>query len=181
MLEALGGLKVGVGTGPESGTIVTNGSTEALARLLRLHQGLSNFSLGETAEVGIMLEAWSAQQAALVASDVDRSRMRRHLHEVRASRMSQEATNECDAALHAGLAEAGGNRLVAHIILAIRRAAREDILAAYDTSGDWPSIFASLTAGHDEIVAAVDAGDPELAAERAERHARTFFGCLKPA
>lgn len=179
MLEALGALKMGVGTGPESGTIVTNRPIEALAQLLRLHQGLFNFSLAEVAEVGVMLEAWSAREAAVHASDADHGRIRRLLQEMAVPRISQEAINTCDAALHVGLAEAGGNRLVADMVGAIRGAAQEDILDVYETSGDWPSIFACLSAEHDEIIAAVRAGDSALAADRAEKHARAFFSWLK--
>lgn len=180
ILEALGGLRMGVGTGPDSGTIVTDRRpVEAVAQLLRLHRGLSNFSLSEIAGLGIMLETWSAQQAALAASDVDQNRARRLLREMRASQTSQEAIIDCDAALHAGLAEVGGNRLVADMVLAVRGVVRDDILAAYDTSGDWPSIFASLNAEHDDILSAIHAGDAVLAADRAERHARTFFSWLK--
>lgn len=179
MLEALGALKMGVGTGPDSGTIVANRSTEALSRLLRLHQGLFNFSLAEVAEVGIMLEGWSAREAAVNASDGDHSRIRRLLQEMAAPGMSQEGVNECDAAFHVRLAEAGGNRLVADMVGAIRGAAQGGILDAYETSGDWPSILASLNAEHAEIVAAVRAGNSAQAADRAERHARAFYGWLK--
>ena len=179
MLEALGGLKMGVGTGPDSGTVVTNKLTEALAQLIRLHQGLFNFSLAEIAELGIALEAWSAQEASANASPIDHSRMRALSQEMKASHTSQKATNECDAALHMYLAEAGGNRIVAGLISAIRSVAQESILDAYESAGDWPSILASLSAEHDEILAAIAAGDSALAADRADKHARAFFGWLK--
>ena len=179
MLEALGALKMGVGTGPDSGTIVASRPIEALVRLLQIHQGLSNLSIAEIAEVGIMLEALSAREAAVNASDADHSRMRRLLQEMAASRMSPEAAHECDVALHLHLAEACGNRLIAGMVAAIRGAVREGILDAYETSGDWPGISESLSVEHEEILAAVRAGDPALAADRAEKHARDFFACLK--
>jgi len=178
MLEAQGVLSVGVGTGPESGTIIAGVPDEALTRLLRLHVALSSFPHDDVVEARVMLERWSARLAARNASRPDRERMGALLDAMDDPALPRAEFNELDTAFHVALAEAGSNRLVADMTKAIRGAVRPAILAAFEDLPDWPALAAQLRAEHRAVLDAVEAGDPEAAAAAVERHVRGFFGGL---
>jgi DNA-binding FadR family transcriptional regulator len=62
VLEALGVLSSGVGSGPGAGSVVRSEGAEgadALANLLRLQLALARFTLGELAEVRTRLDLWA--------------------------------------------------------------------------------------------------------------------------
>lgn len=181
MLEAQGVLTVGVGTGPESGTIVASLPDTALTRLLRLHVALGSFPHADVVEARVMLERWSARLAAGNAPPADRDRMRRLLDAMDDPALPREEFNELDTAFHVALAEAGGNRLVADMTKAIGDAVRPTILAAFTGLTDWPAVAAQLRTDHRTVLDAVEAGDADAAAEAVERHVRGFFGGLQGA
>lgn len=67
ILEALGVLAVGVGSGPSSGCVVvgpeSDDGEQALATLLRLQLALARVSLGEVGQARDQLESWSRSTA----------------------------------------------------------------------------------------------------------------------
>lgn len=180
MLEAQGVLRMGVGTRPDSGTIVTAVPDEALTRLLRLHVALSSFPHPHVVEARVMLERWSARLAALHAGEEDRRRMRELVERMADETLAPAEFSELDTAFHVALAEAGGNRLVADMTKAIRGAVRHSILDALERRLDrWPATAAQLRAEHATILDAVLTGDPETAETAVEAHVRGFFAGLR--
>lgn len=178
MLEAQGVLRMGVGTGPESGTVITAVHDEALTQLLRLHVALSRFSHSDVVEARVMLERWSVRLAALHATEADRDRMRGLLDTMDDPALPPAEFNECDTMFHVALAEASGNPLVADMTTAIRGAIRHTILDALQDVASWPDTAARLRTEHRAIFKAVDAGDAEAAADAVEAHVRGFFASL---
>ncbi len=178
MLEAQGVLRFGVGTGPDSGTIVTALPDEALTRLLRLHVALSSFPHADVVEARVMLERWSARLAALHATAPALDRMRGFLDRMDDPALSRAEFNESDTAFHVALAEAGGNRLVAGMTKAIREAVRHPLLHALQRTEDWPGTVAELRAEHRAVFDAVEEGDATAAADGVEKHVRGFFAGL---
>ena len=178
MLEAQGVLRMGVGTGPDSGTIITAVPDEALTRLLRLHVALSTFPHAHVVEARVMLERWSARLAALHASDDDRARLSELLDRMDDPTLPPADFNELDTAFHVALAEAGGNRLVSDMTKAIRGAVRMKILDALRQEESWPDVAAGLRAQHRAILDAIRAGDVAASMEAVERHIRGFFAGL---
>jgi GntR family transcriptional repressor for pyruvate dehydrogenase complex len=179
MLEAQGVLSAAVGTGPESGTIISAVPDEALTRLLRLHVALSSFPHDDVVEARVMLERWSARLAARNATEADRAQMRRMLDLMDDPELPRHEFNELDTAFHVALAEASSNRLVADMTKAIRGAVRPAILAAFEDLPDWPALAAELRVQHRAVLDAVEARDPDAAAAAVERHVRGFFGALQ--
>src|SRR6476646_1418000 len=64
VLQAQGVVKSAVGTGADSGTIVTAAPSGALTRLLRVHLAVASFPLSDVVEARVMFERFSALGAA---------------------------------------------------------------------------------------------------------------------
>ena len=60
ILEAMGVVRAGVGSGPESGTVVISDPTSALGSALRLHVATQHLPVADIVETRILLESWAA-------------------------------------------------------------------------------------------------------------------------
>lgn len=175
-LEAQGVLRMSVGTGPDSGTTVAAMPSAALNRLLRLHVALANFPMKHVVEARIMLERASARNAADRASEDELADMRALLDEMDDPDCDRERFNELDTEFHVAIAEAGGNRLIADMTIAIRDSMRRPLLTAFHQLGDtWSEIAEGLRADHHAIHQALRERDADLAEERTESHIRGFY------
>jgi GntR family transcriptional repressor for pyruvate dehydrogenase complex len=177
-LQAQGVLHSTVGNGPDSGTIVSGSSGEALTRLLRLHVGLANFPIRDIVEARVMLERWSVKLAAANASAADLERLRELLTAMDDPQVPRAAFNDLDTAFHVTVAEAGGSRLVADLTSAVRGSMRYSLLAAFEESPDWAGVVEGLRGEHRAIYDRIAAGDAVGAADAVEAHVRGFFGRL---
>jgi GntR family transcriptional repressor for pyruvate dehydrogenase complex len=177
-LQAQGVLHSMVGNGPESGTIVSGSSGEALTRLLRLHVGLANFPIHDIVEARVMLERWSVKLAAANASAAELTRLCDLLAAMEDPAVQLAAFNDYDTAFHVAVAEAGGSRLVADLTSAVRGSLRYSLLAAFEESLDWTTVVEGLRVEHRAIYDRIAAGDAIGAADLVEAHVRGFFGRL---
>jgi GntR family transcriptional regulator, transcriptional repressor for pyruvate dehydrogenase complex len=177
-LQAQGVLHSMVGNGPESGTIVSGSSGEALTRLLRLHVGLANFPIPDIVEARVMLERWSVKLAAANASPVDLERLGGLLAAMEDPEVERADFNDYDTAFHVAVAEAGGSRLVTDLTSAVRGSLRYSLQAAFEKSPDWASVVEGLRAEHRAIYDRIASGDGTGAADLIETHVRGFFGRL---
>ncbi|MEV0082584.1 FCD domain-containing protein [Saccharopolyspora sp. NPDC050642] len=175
-LEAQGVLRMAVGTGPDSGTTVAALPSQALTRLLRLHVALANFPVADVVQARIMLERESARNAAQRATAPELKELRELLDEMDDPDCDRERFNDLDTEFHVGIAEAGGNRLVADMTIAIRESMRRPLLAAFDELGDkWYPIADGLRHDHRLIHQALEARDAAAAEDHVERHIRGFY------
>lgn len=179
MLQAQGVLHSAVGNGPDSGTVVSGSSTDALTRLLRLQVALTNFPVQQVVEARVMLERWSVRLAAESATDDDLVALRGLLDEMDVAGVDRGRFNDLDTAFHVTVAEAGGNRLVADLTGAIRESLRYSLLAAFEEVDDWETLAAGLRAEHHELYERIAARDGSGAADAVERHVRNFFGRMQ--
>lgn len=169
-LEAQGVVRAGVGSGENAGTVVSALPSEALTRLLRLHVALNNFAMGDVVAARVMLERSSASLAAGHATPETLAAVASPLAAM-AGDVDREEYNDLDTAFHIAVAEAGGNRLVADMTIAIREAMRRPILHELEQLGErWPAVRRQLTEEHRAIHDAIAAGDPARAAELMEAH-----------
>ena len=175
-LEAQGVLRMSVGTGPDSGTTVAAMPSEALTRLLKLHVALANFPVGDIVEARVMLERESAWNAAPRTGPDDLDELKHLLDEMDDPGISRERFNELDTDFHVGIAEAGGNRLVADMTTAIRESMRRPLLVAFQELGsEWNEIARGLRSDHHAIHEALVARDSARAADLVETHIRGFY------
>jgi GntR family transcriptional repressor for pyruvate dehydrogenase complex len=178
-LQAQGVLHSMVGNGPDSGTIVSGSSGDALTRLLRLHVGLANFPIHDIVEARVMLERWSVRLAAANASDADRERLKGLLDSMEDPDVARAAFNDLDTAFHVAMADAGGSRLVADLTAAVRGSLRYSLLTAFEESPDWAGVVDGLRREHRLIYDRIVAGDGAGAADAVEAHVRGFFGRME--
>ncbi|AZG45658.1 FadR/GntR family transcriptional regulator [Gordonia insulae] len=178
VLEAQGVVRSAVGSGSGAGTFVASMPGEALSRFLRLHIALANFAFTDITEARVTLESSSVALAAR-ATDPDRLvEVFRAMTLMEGAGDDRTAFNDADTAFHTAIAEAGGNRLVTAMTVAIRNALRTRILLAFQEVDDWPRLRDQLMDEHRGILAAIDAGDAELASRLSEQHIRDSYSRL---
>jgi GntR family transcriptional regulator, transcriptional repressor for pyruvate dehydrogenase complex len=177
VLETLGVVSSQAGRGPDAGAILTSRPDSALTDLLRLSLGLSSLSLREVIDTRLMLERWSAEQAAqavrrtspdaspgaLSASGPDA--MTRAIGAMEAAATAEEFV-EHDIAFHVAIAEASGNRLVAAVMRALRDAMRRYAIEAVDRLGD----TSVLREDHHRIHNTITSGDAAGAIDAVTTH-----------
>lgn len=178
-LEAQGVVHSAVGSGKDSGTLVSAMPSEALTRLLRLHVALANFPMNDVVDARVMLERSSAILAAKNAAPANLDTMRAALDGMERPDVDQETFNDLDTAFHVAIAEASGNRLVADMTIALRDSMRRPILQALHALGsDWERVADQLRADHRAIFAAIEDGHGDLAAEHVDQHIRSAHAAL---
>lgn len=175
ILEALGILTQGTGSGREAGTILVPSPAEALTRFLRMHVLLASIGPDDVVHARIALERESARLAALHATPADLAAMAGHLAEMDRPDVSAEAYGDADTAFHVALAQASGNPLVCEMTIALRTAMRPMLLQGLRASHVPEETMRRLVGEHRAILAAVRAGDPS-AADRVEAHIAGFYG-----
>lgn len=174
VLEAQGVLRARVGTGPSSGSVIAAMPSAGLTQLLRLHIALANFPFADVVEARATLERSSTRLAAERATQDDLTGMREYLLRMDAEGLTREQFNDCDTAFHVAIAEAGRNRLLADMTIAVRNAVRHTLLTAFHELPDWESAAQRLRAEHHAIYDAVAEGDVGRAGDLAEAHVRGF-------
>src|SRR5918994_1858330 len=65
ILEAMGVVRAGVGSGPDAGTVVIADPTAALGSALRLHVATSHLPVSDIVETRVLLESWAVARAHL--------------------------------------------------------------------------------------------------------------------
>ncbi len=181
VLQAQGIVRSGVGTGVDSGTIVTSAPSGALTRLLRVHLAVASFPLSDVVESRVMFERFSALGAARAITPEFLERIRGPLEAMDAPDIDRIRFNELDTEFHVAIAEAGGNQFVADLTVAVRESIRTDILGALEKSGDWPQIRAVLRADHHAVYAALAEADGPRAADLLEAHINGFYDRMQAA
>lgn len=164
-------------TGPGRGTRIAPARGDALARIFRLHLALTETGTSDLTETRVALERSSAALAARRASPKSLRRLGAVVSEM-AGADTVDGFNELDTEFHVLVARAGQNQLIADLTVAIRQAVREPIRAASLAMANWPDYRLELLADHQEVLAAIVAGDPELAATRMETHIRSAYSVL---
>src|SRR5919112_6461537 len=63
VLEAMGVVRAGVGSGPDAGTVVISDPTAALGSALRLHVATQHLPVADVVETRVLLESWAVAHA----------------------------------------------------------------------------------------------------------------------
>ncbi|WP_206055597.1 FadR/GntR family transcriptional regulator [Nocardioides sp. GY 10127] len=175
VLEAMGLITQGTGSGKDAGTVVTATPGDALTRLVRVHALLNSVAGRDVVRARIALERESARLAAGHASAADLAEMDEHLAVMDDPATDVAEFNERDTAFHVAVARASGNALVADLTTALRTAMRGTLLTALQQAPDVEPVRRRLCSEHRAIADAVRGGDRLLAADLVERHIADFY------
>lgn len=159
VLETLEILEVPKRAGPDGGPMVREQPGQALYRLLRTQLALDHYSIRDLVETRYAIEVSAVAWAARRAHDDHLERLRSIVKQMSEPDIDRESYNELDISFHASIAPATGNALIAGLMLAIRAAIKDEMLATFRRIDDWPATRDHLTTEHAAILAAIEAGD----------------------
>lgn len=175
VLEAMGVVRRGVGSGPEAGAVVVAEPSAALSAILRLHLATSHLPISDIVEYRLLLESWAVRQAAGRAGSDQVAAARALLDAMDEPTLEPEAFHRLDAEFHVALAAMAGNVLVAGVMAALREAIHGYVMQAVSNLPDWADTARRLRAEHRGVLEAVAAGSGELAAARVTEHIDGFY------
>lgn len=174
VLEVMGLIRTATGSGPSSGAIVIATPSGGLSALLRLQVAAQGFPLSDVVQTRLVLE--DAVVGALAAADGgDTSAAHRVLDAMDADDLTAAEFLALDAQLHLALAEASGNTVIAAMMAGLRSSIESYVQAGVSTIADWDSTADRLRAEHRALVAAVDAGDADLARDLVRAHITGYY------
>lgn len=174
ILEAMGVVRAGVGSGPEAGTVVISDPTAALGSALRLHVATQHLPVADIVETRVLLESWAAAKARRDAPELGEAAA---LLEAMDSPEGL-AVNEflaLDVRFHLALANAAGNAVVSAMMGSLREAIQEYAADLTANLPDWEATASRLRSEHHAILAAVRKGDGVLAAELVAAHIEGYY------
>lgn len=174
ILEAIGVVEAGTGSGPSSGSIIVKDSIAGMAMVLRIHLQLASFTQDDLVEIRLLIERLAARKAAETATNEDIADLRSLVEEMRGVHTTA-AYNDLDAAFHVRIVRASDNGLAAVLMAALREALRQAMVTAFERLNDPASTMQALTEEHEAIVDAIAAGDGDRAAELVASHILGFY------
>lgn len=174
VLEAIGVVEAGTGSGPTSGSTIVTDSIAGMAMVLRIHLQLASFSHHDLVEVRLLIEQLAARDAAAVATAEDIQDLRSIVGRMGGAHTTA-SYNNLDSTFHVRIARMSGNGLAAALMAALREALKAAMVEAFERLDDPARKMKTLTKEHSAIVDAIATGDAEGAADRVARHIRGFY------
>lgn len=174
VLEVMGLIRTGTGSGPASGAIIVAAPTGGMQALLRLQVAAQGFPLHDVVRTRLALEEAVVDT---LARDPDRSirESRRVMAAMAATDLTPGEFLALDAQLHLSLAEASGNVVMSAIMAGLRTSIESYVRRGADNIDDWDATAARLRDEHAEILAAVDDGDPARARRLVNEHISGYY------
>ncbi|MBW9095477.1 FadR family transcriptional regulator [Microbacterium jejuense] len=174
VLEVMGLIRTGTGSGPTSGAIIIATPQGGMSALLRLQVAAQGFPFDDVVATRLVLE--SAVVEAL-AADATRSTAdaRDILVAMDADDLTVPEFLALDAQLHLALAEASGNVVIAAMMAGLRTAIESYVQAGAARIVEWDAAAARLRSEHHAILDAVDAGDGTRARTLVHDHIAGYY------
>lgn len=174
VLEVLGLIRTGTGSGPTSGAMVVTTPTGGMAALLRLQLAAQGFALPDLVATRLLLEeatarALSAQENTALAP------AHALLDAMDDQTLSPAAFLALDARFHVTLAEVAGNTVVAATMAGLRWAVEDYVREGAERIRDWPATATRLRSEHRAIVAAIETGDADASAALIRAHITGYY------
>ena len=173
VLEAMGVVRSGVGSGPTAGTIVVAEPGAALSSALRLHLATDHLTAADVVETRVLLETWAAGHAVPHAPELDQADGL--IERMDAAGLTVEHFLVLDAAFHVALAHAAGNPLISAMMAALRDSIEGYTLSLTAKLPDWAATCARLRLEHRAILAAIRSADSATASALLRAHIEGYF------
>lgn len=172
ILEAMGVVRAGVGSGPDAGTVVISDPTAALGSALRLHVATQHLPVADIVETRVLLESWAAARAKPGAPELDLAATL--LDDMDADRGVDDFL-ALDVRFHLALADAAGNAVVSAMMGSLREAIQGYAEKLTANLPDWDATAARLRTEHRDILAAIMNDDGGRAAELVAAHIEGYY------
>ncbi len=174
VLEVMGLLRTGTGSGPTAGAIIIATPQGGMSALLRLHVAAHGFPLDDVVATRLILEA-----AVVEILSADRTKSTQAALDIvdamDADDLSAGEFLALDARLHLALAEASGNVVITAMMAGLRTSIETYVQAGAARIPDWPSTAARLRAEHRAILEAVDRADAASARTLIREHISGYY------
>lgn len=174
VLEVMGLLRLGTGSGPTAGAIIIATPQGGMSALLRLHVAAHGFPLDDVVATRLILEA-----AVVEILSADRTKSTQAALDIvdamDADDLSAGEFLALDARLHLALAEASGNVVITAMMAGLRTSIETYVQAGAARIPDWPSTAARLRAEHRAILEAVDRADAASARTLIREHISGYY------
>lgn len=194
ILDAVGLIRSGVGSGPEAGSVIVSEPAVGLSRALKLHVSARHIAPADVLTTRVVLEsdavATAAEAVAAEAGSVARKsptgdprtgsgrvHLRRAgelLARMREADIAKATFHDLDARFHRELCAAAGNPVTDIILASLSSSILDYVSAAADGTDDWPWVRAELTAQHAGLLESVLAGDADQARRECADHIHWF-------
>lgn len=176
VLEWIGVVVAGVGSGQSAGSIITGRPGDALSRMFGIHLALAGFSMDDVIGTRVALER-TAVEAAAGAAGQDFAPLHGLVDQMRQAREPAEFM-EIDTNFHLAIAAVSGNMLLKEVMQALRNVVHQVMTEAFDRLPDWRLAAEQLSEEHAAIVSAIERGDGEEAAVLVGRHINEFYRAM---
>ncbi|WP_142060701.1 FadR/GntR family transcriptional regulator [Pseudarthrobacter sp. B4EP4b] len=173
ILEAMGVVRAGVGSGPDAGTVVISDPTAALGSALRLHVATQHLPVADIVETRVLLESWAVSHARPDSPELGRAA--RLLEEMDADAVGVDEFLALDVRFHLALADAAGNAVVSAMMGSLRESITGYASRLTGNLPDWDTMADRLRAEHHNILAAVRSDDGERAAKLVAAHIEGYY------
>ncbi|MBD7956296.1 FadR family transcriptional regulator [Microbacterium sp. Sa4CUA7] len=174
VLEVMGLIRTGTGSGPGAGAIVISSPTGGMSALLRLQVAAQGFPIDDVVATRLFVEEWIvATLAANPAADLETARAT--VEAMDAAPLQPEEFLALDAQFHYALAAASENSVVAATMAGLRSSIEGYTSQIAARIVDWPAASARLRHEHHQILDAIDAGDAERARALIPQHISGYF------
>ena len=174
VLQALGVVRSGVGSGPDAGTTVIADPAGGIAAALRLHLATRRLPMADLVGTRAMIESASARAAADTPDHAELDHAATLLSRMDTPGIDADTYHQLDADFHVTLTRAAGNAVNTAIMTALRDAIHHTVLHAVTALPDWPRTAARLRREHRAILRAIRTGDGDRAATLVIRHIEGF-------
>ncbi|MGF9648543.1 FCD domain-containing protein [Pseudarthrobacter oxydans] len=173
ILEAMGVVRAGVGSGPEAGTVVISDPTAALGSALRLHVATQHLPVADIVETRVLLESWAVSHAKPDSPEL--AGASRLLEKMDAEGVEVDEFLALDVRFHLALADAAGNAVVSAMMGSLRESITGYASRLTANLPDWDATAARLRTEHHDILAAVHNNDGERAAKLVAAHIEGYY------
>lgn len=177
ILEAIGVVEAGTGSGPTSGSRIVKDTNAGMGMVLRMHLQLASFTQDDLIETRLLLEQLACRKAAGVAAPTEVDHLRSLVSDMRGTHTSA-GYHDLDTAFHVAIAQMSGNGLAAALMAAMREALRQAMVRGFENLGDPDTTMTTLTDEHELILDAIASGDGDGAADLVAKHILGFYHAL---
>ncbi|MFD1715356.1 FadR/GntR family transcriptional regulator [Amnibacterium flavum] len=172
VLEVLGLVRIGTGSGPTAGAVVVSRPGGGMSALMRLQVAGRGFAVDDVVRTRVLLESSVAAELASAVQDLTDAHS---LLEVMDRASPPEEFLALDAQFHYLLAEMSGNTVVAAVMAGLRGSIEGYVVDGARGFADWPAVASRLQGEHRGLLAAIEAGDAAGASALVAEHIRSYY------